>query len=229
MAPRPRILVADDHPIVLEGIRKALAQLPARVEVALQPEEAIHRLENDMFDLAVLDISFRDSKLTGFDILRSARRDHPHPPVLMASVYDDQALQDTACREGARGFVSRSKPESVWREAATAVLRGVTWFLPPAQPKPRARALTPAELEVAHLLGSGLTEKEAAREMSIHPRTVEEHVREAKERMSARNGIQLMRDFILRGLHLLPRAERRPPPEQQEPLNGGISSRARRP
>jgi len=146
----PRVLVVDDHPIVLEGVRNALAPLPATVEVAIDPETAISMLEEREFDLAILDISFRNSNLTGYDILRSCRRAHPHLPVLMASVFDDEWIQDAAWREGASGFISKGKADSVWREAARALLGGGTSFHFLPRKKARSQGLTPTELEVAH-------------------------------------------------------------------------------
>jgi DNA-binding NarL/FixJ family response regulator len=212
MESRPRILVADDHPMMLAGVSKKLSELPADVVAALSPEEAISLLEHHAFDLAVLDIQFRDSKLTGFHILAVARRIHPQMPVLMASVFDDGFLQDKARQDGARGFLSKNGSIAVWRDGVTAALRGETCFSASHRTESGGKHLTSRELEVTLLIGTGLNQDEAAAELEIRRSAVEKHIREAKKRMSVRSTAQLMWDFVLRGLHLLPREEREPSP-----------------
>ena len=200
----PRILVADDHPVTVRGIRDTLLCLGAEVEVTFQPRGVMVWLSQRTFDMLVLDISFRDFKVTGFDVLRALRESHPELPVLMVSVYDDAALQDAARCEGARGFLSKVEPSSVWGLAVKEILAGGTFFRVPEDQPRDASTLSTRQWEVTHLLSSGLSEEDCARELGISRSMVEKHGHEAKRRVGARSLGQLIREFVARGFHLLP-------------------------
>ena len=104
MSTLPRVLIVEDHPLTAEGIRRVLADIPAEVELSFTPEKARTQLLQRNFDLRVLDISFRGSEITGFDLLREAHQSLPALPVLMVSMFDGPELQDEARRNGASGL-----------------------------------------------------------------------------------------------------------------------------
>ena len=196
------ILIADDHPVTAEGIQRVLRDLRAHLLVAFTPEEVRRRLTDSPIDLLVLDISFRDSPVTGFDVLREAHQAHPRMPILMLSMYDDEAVWDVACKEGARGFISKMSIGSQLLEAVQVVLEGGVWF--PKRKISQGVMLTSRQLEVAHELRQGLNEKETAAVLGVSVRTVENHLKKAKASIKAKSLGHFISIFVERGYRLLP-------------------------
>jgi DNA-binding NarL/FixJ family response regulator len=199
----PRILVAEDDPLAAEGIRRVLAQIPAEVELSFTPGEVKIRLVQSRFDLLVLDISFRDSEITGFDLLRESREALPALPVLMVSMFDGPELREEARTQGARGFVSKMAIGSALVAATRVVLAGGNSF--PITPALRSTTLSVRQLQVSEELRQGLHEKEIAAKLGLSVSMVESHLKKAKKTVKARSLMQLVAIFVRRGYQLLPR------------------------
>lgn len=204
----PRILVADDHPVVADGISRCFTPLPATVSIVTSPEGVFSALRETAFELLVLDISFRGSGTTGFHILRDCRNKLPNMPILIVSMFDDPVLQEAARREGASGFISKTETGSRLKAAAGALLGGQTWFVHHADP---ILSVTPRQEEIISRLASGRSEKEVASDLGITLRTVEFHIERAKKSLGAHSIGELVSIVHRRGYFLLPGGIKNPP------------------
>jgi RNA polymerase sigma factor (sigma-70 family) len=189
-AARIRVLVADDHIVVREGIRTVLEAAPGFEVIAEvgTGREAMERMDADPPDVAVLDISMPD--MSGLDVVRESRARGSRIRLLILSMHDHPEYVLSAVRAGADGYILKSAGPAELREAVQAVAtgreyfgHGVTHKLGAALRDETARQasrnrleeLTPREREVLALVAEGRTSREIADDFGISPRTVETH------------------------------------------------------
>jgi RNA polymerase sigma factor (sigma-70 family) len=189
-AARIRVLVADDHIVVREGIRTVLEGAPGFEVIAEvgTGREAMERMDADPPDVAVLDISMPD--MSGLDVVRESRARGSRIRLLILSMHDHPEYVLSAVRAGADGYILKSAGPAELREAVHAVAtgreyfgHGVTHKLGAALRDETARQasrnrleeLTPREREVLALVAEGRTSREIADDFGISPRTVETH------------------------------------------------------
>ena len=189
-AARIRVLVADDHVVVREGIRTVLEGAPGFEVIAEvgTGREAMERMDADPPDVAVLDISMPD--MSGLDVVRESRARGSRIRLLILSMHDHPEYVLSAVRAGADGYILKSAGPAELREAVQAVAtgheyfgHGVTHKLGAALRDETARQasrnrleeLTPREREVLALVAQGRTSREIADDFGISPRTVETH------------------------------------------------------
>ena len=185
-----RIVIADDHHLVREGIRQVL-QAGEEFEVVGQADsgaEALRLAESLAPDVLVLDVSMPDQ--SGIEVA-SALRDRSSPvAVLMLSVHDHPQYVIEAVRAGARGYLRKDTEPAELRRAIRAVARGEAFFSPsvarhlsaaiqegtaPHSPPNRLAGLTPRERDVLRGIAEGSTNKEIAAGLGLSSRTVESY------------------------------------------------------
>jgi DNA-binding NarL/FixJ family response regulator len=182
-----RVLVADDHAVVREGLRTFLA-LQDGIEVvgeAADGNEAVHATERLKPDVVLMDLVM--PRLDGVAAMREVRRRTPHVRVIVLTSFADDERVLPALQAGAAGFLLKTaQPAEIARavraaHAGEAVLDpGVAARLveaiaqPPGEP-PRER-LTPREREVLALIARGLSNKRIAFELGLSEKTVKTHV-----------------------------------------------------
>jgi DNA-binding NarL/FixJ family response regulator len=209
-----RVLLADDHPIVLRGLRDLLdAEADFRV-VAEAPDgaEAVRLVVAGGIDLAILDVSM--PRMTGLQAAREIASRSPGVRVLMLSMHDSEQFFYEALRAGASGFVLKTAADRDLVEACRATMRGETFlhagavralvrdFLDRARdgeagpPDP----LSPRELEVLKLVAEGHTSDEIAELLVISRKTVDRHRANILEKLGMRDRVDLTRYAIRRGL-----------------------------
>src|SRR3712207_1522765 len=163
---KSRILVADDHPIVLRGLRMVLNAQPDLevVAEASDGEEAVERALSNDVHLAILDISM--PRKTGLQAAREITRRRPEVRVLMLSMHDNEQYLFEAIRVGASGYVLKSAVDRDLVQACRAAIRGEPFLYPGGvralmrEYLERARAgdavnaemLTPREEEIVKLI-----------------------------------------------------------------------------
>ena len=211
---KTRILVADDHPIVLRGLRTVLnAQHDLEVVAeATDGDEAVELAISNDIHLAILDISM--PRKTGLQAAREITHRKPEVRVLMLSMHDTEQYLFEAIRAGASGFVLKSAVDRDLVEACRAAMRGEP-FLYPAGVRAlmreyieRARAgetlhtdmLTPREEEVVKLVAEAHTNEEIGEMLFISKKTVERHRANILEKLGMRDRVELTRYAIRRGL-----------------------------
>ena len=211
---KTRILVADDHPVVLRGLRQVLDAQPDLevVAEATDGDEAVERALSVDVHLAILDISM--PRMTGLQAAREISRRKPDVRVLMLSMHDNEQYLFEAIRVGASGYVLKSAVDRDLVEACRAAMRGEPFLYPGGvralmrEYLERARAgeavnaemLTPREEEIVKLIAEAHTNDEIAEMLVISKKTVERHRANILEKLGMRDRVELTRYAIRRGL-----------------------------
>jgi DNA-binding NarL/FixJ family response regulator len=183
-----RVVIADDHPVVRDGLSALLASVPS-VSVAgtaASGREAVHAAVTLQPDVLVMDIQMPE--LTGIAAAREIARAAPDVAVLMLTMFDDDDSVFAAMRAGARGYVLKGAQQDEIVRAIQAVAAGEAIFgpgiarqilglvsAPPALGVP-FQGLTSREREVLGFIAAGARNTEIARRMSITPKTVANHI-----------------------------------------------------
>ena len=183
-----RVLIADDHPLVLGALRQAVSSAIPGVTIleASDFEGLAATLEaNPDMDLVLLDLSMPGVR--GFSGLLYLRAERPGVPVMVVSGNEDRAVMRHCLEFGAAAYVPKSLDVDTMRAAIRAVLDGGQWA--PADLDMRAPAnreasalvrrlssLTPQQVRVLMMLSQGLLNKQIAYELSVSEATVKAHV-----------------------------------------------------
>src|SRR5918993_1391142 len=180
---RPRILLADDHELLLGAFEKLLSEefdVVGQVTDGRALVAAAARLNPDV---VVLDISM--PLLNGLEAARQIRQKNKQVKLVFVTMVEDPDLASEAFRIGAVGYLLKRSAASELSTAIREVVNGRSYVTPLItndligsllHPEaPRARALTPRQREVLQLLAEGRTMKEIATVLNISPRTVAFH------------------------------------------------------
>ncbi|HYF28205.1 MAG TPA: response regulator transcription factor [Baekduia sp.] len=209
---KARILLADDHVLVREGLRLILDRQPDLEVVADAGDgaEAIERALRTDLDLAVLDVSM--PRLTGLQAARHLRAQRPQVRVLILSMHDNEQFFFEALRAGASGYVLKAAAHEDLLRACHAAMRGEPFLYPKGvaalvreylERGPEAVAadpLTLRESEVLKLIAESLTTREISAVLHIAEKTVERHRSNILEKLGLRDRVALTRYAIRRGL-----------------------------
>jgi DNA-binding NarL/FixJ family response regulator len=205
-APDIRVLVADDHALVREGIRHVLDAEPG-IEVvaeAANGREAVELALQHRPDVVVLDITMPEE--TGLKAAARLRDVLPAARVLLLSMHDNVEYVREGMRIGTHGYILKDSAGEELRAAIRAVHAGGTFFSPavvrrlsagdaPAAPQANTllEALTPRERDVLQGVARGLTNKAIAAELGISRRTVEAHRESLMKKLEIHNVAGLTR------------------------------------
>lgn len=207
-----RLLLVDDHPIVLQGLQRLFEQSP-EFEVAGtcgSGPEAIERLSHgDAPDVLVIDV--RMPGMTGLDVLRAAGRGSWKSVVLTAAIRDDEIAQ--VLELGASGIVLKESSPSALLECVRHVYQGRRWIDPemlargvdaivrPANGAATpAGTLTPREREVIRLVAEGLRNREIAQRLAITEGTVKIHLHNIYDKLGVDGRLELVLAAQQKGL-----------------------------
>jgi DNA-binding NarL/FixJ family response regulator len=208
-----RILVADDHALVREGLKRVLDHEPdlAVVAEAADGAEAVEYALDETIDLAVLDISM--PRKTGLQAARELSRRRPDLRTLILSMYENEQFLFEALKAGASGYVLKSGAEDDIIDACRAAIRGQPFLYPSAvdtlirdfieradQRGDDFELLTPRELEVLKLIAEGHTSKDIATMLVISIKTVDQHRTNMLDKLGMHDRVDLTRYAIRRGL-----------------------------
>jgi DNA-binding NarL/FixJ family response regulator len=183
-----RVVIADDHPVVRDGLSALLASVPSMTVagVAATGREAVRAAVTLRPDVLVMDIQMPE--LTGVAAAGEISRVAPDVAVLMLTMFDDDDSVFAAMRAGARGYVLKGAQQEEIVRAIQAVAAGDAIFGPgiarrvlglvsaPAAAEVPFPDLTSREREVLDLIAAGVRNPEIARRMSIAPKTVANHI-----------------------------------------------------
>jgi DNA-binding NarL/FixJ family response regulator len=207
-----RILLADDHAIVRQGLKLVLDAEPGFEVIAEAGDgaEAVRAALADRIDLAVLDVSM--PQLTGIQAARQITEQRPEIKVVLLSMYDNEQFVYEALEVGAGGYVLKSAAHQDLITACHAALRGETFFQPRGvaavareylehrgdgmPPDP----LSPRESEVLKLIAEGMTAREIGEVLFISDKTVERHRSNILDKLGLKDRVGLTRYAIRRGL-----------------------------
>jgi DNA-binding NarL/FixJ family response regulator len=184
-----RIVVADDHTVVQEGLRALLSAVDGYelVDVVGTGTDAVRAAVTHRPDVVVMDIQMPG--MTGIEATREIARVAPKVAVLMLTMFEDDESVFSAMRAGARGYVLKGGEPSEIMEVLRAVAKGEAHFGPeiarritgffsilrtdPAEAFPE---LTAREREILDLIARGHGNQEIARRLFLSPRTVRNHI-----------------------------------------------------
>lgn len=202
-----RILLADDHPVFLEGLTQILNQQPGLMVcgTALNAEAALSAIDEIRPDLAILDIFLKGA--SGLNLIKIVRAQYPELAVLVLSAYDESLYAERALRAGAMGYVMKEEATETLLKAVHRVLEGEICLSTKMSTKllsqlvggtfqkasPVVERLSDRELEVFHLIGQGHATREIATRLSLSVKTVESH----RERIKQKLGLQHANELLL--------------------------------
>jgi DNA-binding NarL/FixJ family response regulator len=207
---RPRVLLADDHAIIAEGLARLIgdvADLVGQVNDGLRLVEEARRLGPD---IVVTDIAMPG--MSGIDAMRQLKAEGSGARFIFLTIHEEARLAAEAMRSGASGYLLKQAAGNELFSAIQAVMSGRTYLTPlitgdvlrnlnsPADPA--ARELTPRQRDVLRLLAQGKRMKEIAAELDISVRTVENHKAHLLQVLSLGSTADLVRFAIKQ--HIVP-------------------------
>ncbi len=213
--PTIRVLVADDHAVVREGIRHVLEREPGFevVAEAANGSEVLPLAERHRPDVAVLDISMPGE--SGIQVAAQLRQRLPETRILILSMYDNAEYVLESVRAGAHGYILKDTAATELRRAIRAVQNGEAFLSPPVASRLTAAvrgelereartgdldSLTAREREVLRGIVGGQTNKEIAAALGISHRTVETHRESLMRKLRIRTVAGLTRFALEAGL-----------------------------
>lgn len=211
--PTVRILLADDHAMLRDGVRMVLEAHPGFEVVGTvdNGQDAVRLAEELRPDVAVLDVAMPE--INGLEATRAIRESCPDTAVVILSMHEGQEYLREALRAGASGYVLKRAAAKELVGAIQAVRRGES-YLDPAltstlisdyvrqveRSDETPDALTDRELEVLTLVAEGMTNRQIALKLNISIKTVQTHRANLMDKLNLHDRTELVRYAIRRGL-----------------------------
>ncbi len=203
-----RILIADDHPIVRDGLI-AVAETQPDLEVvgeAGDGEEAVELASRLEPDVVLMDL--RMPKMSGAEAIRRIRARLPRAHVLILTTYDNDASILEGLQAGAQGYLLKGSSRQELLSAIRAVARGESRLQPSVAGKlisslqsgATAGELSNRELEVLRLIAKGKRNREIAEELYLSEKTIKAHVSSILKKLNAEDRTEAVTVALRRGL-----------------------------
>jgi two-component system, NarL family, response regulator NreC len=210
-----RILIADDHTLVRQGLRKILESQTGWVVVgeAGDGRDAVQQTMDLQPDVVVMDIAM--PRLNGVEALQQIERRHPNTRVLVLSMYSDEAYVTRAVRAGAAGYLLKDSADVDLIQAVCALSEGKSFFSPAVARvlldeyvrqlaergiADRFDTLSEREREVFQLIAEGHSNKEVATMLHISPTTVETHRAHIMEKLDLHSTADIVLCAVRKGI-----------------------------
>ncbi|MFZ3353861.1 MAG: response regulator transcription factor [Xanthobacteraceae bacterium] len=202
-----RVLVVDDHPIVLQGCRRMLQDAGINnVFEARDPETGYRLYCSHNPEVVVVDLGMQDKGLSGLELIRRIRGHDAHVRILVFSMHSDPVIVARALQAGATGYVVKDTSAEKFIEAFQSVRTGTPYLSgelamqvalanTPARQNPLAE-LTPRELQALSLLAEGKPYGRIAEELNVSYKTVVNLSAQLKQKLDARNLPELIRTAV---------------------------------
>jgi len=196
-----RILLADDHAVVRQGLKQILLESMrgAIFGEASSGEEALEAARAGGWDIVILDISLPGK--SGLEVLKELRQAQPRLPVLVLSMHPEEQFAVRALRAGAAGYVTKRTAALDLARAVRRVLEGGKYVSASlaerlagglrADSGPSHERLSDREYQVFRMLALGKTVKEISEELSLSPQTVSTHRSRILEKMQLETNADL--------------------------------------
>ncbi|GAB7125660.1 response regulator [Silvimonas sp. JCM 19000] len=211
-----KVIIADDHPIVLLGLEQTLARIPfiKRVSKAHDGRQLIQMLHEDMPDLIVSDYSMPGADTPdGLILFRHIRRLAPQCKLIILTMLDNVAFIESMLKSGADGVMNKQDDLADLAEAIQSVMVGRQYLgrsvlharalagQMPDEETGGLRTLSQRELEVMRLYATGRCITEIAQQLNRSVKTISHQKKSAMEKLGARNDMELFQ--LARELHLI--------------------------
>jgi len=209
-----RVIIADDHSLVRQGLRRYL-EMAGDIQVvgeASNGREALSIMENGVGEPDIVLLDIRMPEMDGLEAARRIKQRHPSVGVIMLTAYDDRQFVVEAVRAGARGYVLKARDAEHLIQTVRLVAGGNMVIDPElvvaladelSQGKERnrhAETLTAREIEVLQLLAFGNTNKDIAAQLLISPDTVKNHLAHIFEKLRASDRTAAVAEALRRHL-----------------------------
>ena len=208
---KPRILLADDHSLVLEGFRRILEDQCDVVGTAEDGRALLEAASRLKPNVVLLDISM--PLLNGIDATRHLKKVSPDVKVIFVTMHADPAYLNEAFKAGASGYLLKRSAGTELIQAIQSVLGGNYYVTPLLTkglvnsviseahlPPTRQSILTPRQREVLQLVAEGKAVKEIAQLLNISPKTVEFHKAQIMEQLDLRTTAELTKYAMAHGI-----------------------------
>ncbi len=207
-----RVLIADDHPIVRQGLRQILAET-GDIEViaeAAAGHEVMTCIRKHRLDVIVLDLSMPGS--SGLDTLKQIKEEYPALAVLVLSVHPEDQYAVRALRAGASGYLTKNSAPNDLVTAIRKLAAGGRFITPslgeklaeglqnPIDDRPIHEVLSDREFEVFRLLAKAKTVGEIAEKLFLSPKTVSTYRHRILEKTGLKTNAELMRYAVDHGI-----------------------------
>ncbi|HEX5611065.1 MAG TPA: response regulator transcription factor [Burkholderiales bacterium] len=206
-----RVLIADDHAVVREGLKRVLAAFGEPVEVgeAASAAEALRLARGARWDVLLLDIAMPDGN--GLDLLKQLRRERPALPVLILSMYPEEQYALRVMRAGAFGYLPKETATEQLLDAIRSVRRGERYASPGVVARmaadlsgPEGRegqeTLSDREFEVLRLIAQGNGVTAIAQQLSLRVSTVGTYRARVLRKLALRRTADLIAYAVREGI-----------------------------
>lgn len=199
-----KVLVADDHTLIREGLKKILktAEDISIVLEAGNAREVLEQIKKEDLDVVILDITLPGK--SGLELLKDLKRDHPRLPVLMLSMHPEERFAIRALKAGASGYVTKESAVEELIKAVRKVVQGKKYVsvglaeklavdLGVGSGKPPHENLSDREFQILCLIASGKTVRQIAAELFLSKSTVTTYRTRILEKMNMKTDAELIR------------------------------------
>jgi DNA-binding NarL/FixJ family response regulator len=205
-----RVMLADDHPIVMTGFAMSLgAQGMEVVGQAKSPDEAVAMYAEHRPDVAVLDIRF-GTELTGMDAAQNILKADPRAKIVFLSQFDQDSLIKETYRLGAHAFVTKDCDPADLADAVRQAHAGKLYFLPQIAERLASLAvrgdvspqsmLDERSLQIFRLMAEGLTNNEIAERLNLSTKTISNISQSVKEKLGVHRQAYITKLAVKHGL-----------------------------
>ncbi|MCB1896814.1 MAG: response regulator transcription factor [Rhodocyclaceae bacterium] len=211
MSKQIRVLIADDHSIVRQGLRQILSETE---DLAVSGEaangvEALQQLRQDSYDVVLMDVSMPDRN--GIDALKLIRKEFPRLPVLMLSMYPEEQYAIRALKAGAAGYLNKQSAPEQLVTAIRQVASGKKYVsaslaeelanaITDDDDRPLHERLSDREYQTLCLIASGKTLTQIGEELNLSVKTVSVYRARLLEKMRLSNNAELTHYGLKHGL-----------------------------
>ena len=202
-----RILVADDHAVVRNGLKQIVSDTPDMVVAAeaSNGQEALNKALEDDYDVVLLDITMPDR--SGLDILKEIKGQKRELPVLMLSIHPEEQYALRALKAGAAGYLTKESASEELIRAIRRVSDGGKYLtlalteklasiLETDAEKPLHQVLSDREYQVLCMIASGKRVKQIADELLLSAKTISTYRSRVLQKMKMNNNVELIRYAI---------------------------------
>ncbi|MFA5065177.1 MAG: response regulator transcription factor [Dehalococcoidia bacterium] len=202
-----RILIADDHPIVRQGLKQIISDSPDMVVAAeaADGQEVLNQVWINEFDVVLLDISM--PVRNGLDILKQLKSQQPGLAVLLLSVHPEGQYALRVLKAGASGYITKDRAPDELISAIRAAASGKKYISPSlaqmlastpgiATAVPSHHLLSDREYSVLRLIAAGKAKKAIAEELSLSPKTVSTYRSRVLNKMGLKTDAEIVRYAI---------------------------------
>jgi DNA-binding NarL/FixJ family response regulator len=198
-----KILIADDHPVVRQGLKQILSEEPdmGNLGEAQNSQEVLELVRKQDWDIVILDITMPGRG--GLDVLKELKHERPKLPVLILSVHPEDQYAVRALRAHASGYMTKDSAPEELVKAIRKILGGgkyisstlaerLAFDLESGTEKPLHETLSDREHQVMVMMTSGKTVSEIAEEMSLSVKTISTYRTRILEKMGMKTNSELM-------------------------------------